>query len=152
MTLRAQIALAVWSCGCMPPDAKQPKSDPDDTALVHAWRIEAYLLSKHTSLSDEDAIRHRDRTVTITQAGYVTPWHGTCEESASLRRSRPLAEVAAELLIDRSRVLRLGFTDPLVEYRLTCNDIERRTPALTVYVANAHALTCFGGICYALVH
>jgi len=46
----------------------------------------------------------------------------------------------------------LGFTDPLFEYRLACQDPDRRTPALTLYVSNAHALTCFGGVCYVLVH
>ena len=41
---------------------------------------------------------------------------------------------------------------PLVEYKLSCLDPDRRTPALTLYVASARALTCFGGVCYALVH
>lgn len=153
MTPRALIALAAWSCGCLPPDApKKPTPDPADTALAHVWRIDAHLLGKYASLSDEDAARNHGRTISITQTGYATPWHGTCEEAASLRRERPLAEVAAELSIDRSRVLGLGFTDPLVEHRLACQDIEHRTPVLTVYVANAHALTCYNGICYALVH
>jgi hypothetical protein len=151
VTLRALIALAAWSCGCLPPDGpKQPAADPEDTALVRTWHIATHLLGKHTSLSHEDAAPYHRRTVSITETGYATPWHGTCEEAASLRRERPLAEVAAELAIDRSLVLRLGFTDPLVEHRLTCQDPEQRTVTLTVYVARDRALTCYGGICYAL--
>jgi len=33
-----------------------------------------------------------------------------------------------------------------------CQDVEHRTLVLTTYVANACALTCFNGICYALIH
>ncbi len=119
---------------------------------MHAWRVDGHLLSKRTSLTEEDAARNHGRTVSISRTGYSTPWHGTCEEAGSTRRERPLSEVAAELAIDRPRVLRFGFTDPLVEYKLSCTDPERRTLALTVYVANAHALTCHGGICYVLAH
>jgi hypothetical protein len=118
---------------------------------VHAWRVDAHLLAKHAPLSDADAAHHHGRAISIGQTGYTTPWQGTCEESGRIRRERLLAEVTAELSIDRPRVLALGLTDPLVEYKLSCLDLERRTPALTLYVANAHALTCFGGVCYVLV-
>jgi hypothetical protein len=157
VTPRARIALAAlaaWSCGCLPPDAppKTPAADPEDTALAHTWRIDAHLLSKRTSLAADDAARNHGRTISISRTGYATPWHGTCEEAASTRRSRRLAVVAAELAIDRSRMASLGFTDPLVEWKLSCEDLARRTPVLTIYVANAHALTCHVGICYVLVH
>lgn len=148
--------LAAGLSGCLPPDAPPkapaPDPDPDTTALVHAWRVDAHLLAKTTSLSDADAARHHGRPVTINRTGYTTPWQGTCEEAGSTRRQRPLAEVAADLGIDRPHLLQLGFTDPLFEYRLACQDPDRRTPALTLYVSNAHALTCFGGVCYVLVH
>jgi hypothetical protein len=151
---RVLIALAAAGPGCLPPDAppQAPSVDPDTAALVHAWRVDSHLLAKHTSLSDPDAAHHHARAVSIGQTGYTTPWQGTCEESGRARRDRPLAEVAAELSIDRPRVLALGFTDPLVEYKLSCLDPERRTPGLTLYVANARALTCFGGACYVLIH
>lgn len=155
MTSRALIALAAWSCGCLPPDAP-PKSpagaDPAEAALTHAWRVDGHLLGKRTTLSAEDAAQNHGRTVSITQGGYATPWHGTCEEAGSTRRERPLAEVAAELAIDLASVLRHGFTDPLVEHKLSCTDPVRRAPSLTIYVANAHALTCYSNICYVLVH
>lgn len=119
---------------------------------MHTWRVDGHLLGKRTSLSDEDATQSHGRTVSISQGGYATPWHGTCEEAELTRRERPLAEVAAELAIDGRRLLRFGFTDPLVEHRLSCTDPVRRAPSITVYVANANALTCYSGICYVLVH
>ncbi|HWU88211.1 MAG TPA: hypothetical protein VN253_13080, partial [Kofleriaceae bacterium] len=97
-----------------------------------------------------DAMRLHGRTITIGATGYTTPWHGTCEESGRIRRTRQLADVAVELRIDRARAAALGLTDSLIEYRLTCADLEKRAPALTIYVAAAHALTCFGGVCYVL--
>lgn len=149
----APIALAAASSACLPPDAppQRPAADPDVAALVHGWRVDAHLLGDRTPLSDADAARHRGRAVTIGATGYTTPWHGTCEDAGRTRRERLLAEVTTELAIDRPRVLALGFADPLVEYRLSCLDPEKRAPALTVYVSNARALTCFGGVCYVLV-
>ena len=153
---RALIALVLAAAGfgCLPPDAtpKAPPADPDTAALVHAWRVDAHLLAKNTPLSDADAARLHGRPVSIGQTGYTTPWQGTCDESGRVRRERLLAEVTTELAIDRPRLLSLGFADPLVEYKLSCLDPQGRTPALTLYVANAHALTCFGGVCYVLVY
>jgi hypothetical protein len=153
LALAAGSAAAASSSGCLPPDAppRTPSADPEAAELVHAWRVDAHLLGKHTPMTDADAARHHGHTVSIGETGYATPWHGTCEESGSLRRQRLLAEVTTELAIARRRVLQLGFTDPLVEYRLSCNDPVRHAPALTLYVANARALTCFGGVCYVLV-
>lgn len=146
-------ASAAAAAGCLPPDAPPagPAPDPALAELVHAWRVDAHLLARTTSLTDADADRHRGRAVTVGRSGYTTPWQGTCEEHSQVRRLRPLAEVAAELGVDRARVLALGFTDPLAEHRLTCQDIEHRTPALVLYISGARALTCFGGVCYALV-
>jgi hypothetical protein len=154
VTSRVLIALAASGCGLLPPDAspRAPAADPDAAALVHAWHVDAHLLSKRTSLSDADATHHHGSPVSVGRTGYTTPWHGTCEESGLTRRDRPLAEVAAELAIERPRVLGLGFTDPLAEYHLSCLDLGRRTPALTLYVANARALLCYSGACYVLVH
>ena len=157
VTPRARIALAAlaaWSCGCLPSGTgpKKPADDPDDEALLHTWRVEAHLLGRRTSLADDDAARNHGRTISISRTGYATPWHGSCEEAGSTRRERRLAEVAAELAIDRAGMLRLGLTDPLVEYKLTCQYPEYRTPVLTVYIANSHALTCHVNICYVLVH
>jgi hypothetical protein len=155
VTPKAFIVLAAWSSGCLPPDAspKAPAAaDPAEAALMHPWRVDGHLLGKRTSLSNEDATQSHGRTVSINRSGYSTPWHGTCEEAGSTRRERPLAEVAAELAIVLAGVLRHGFTDPLVEHRLSCTDPVRRAPSLTVYVANAHALTCYSGICYVLAH
>jgi hypothetical protein len=139
---------------CRPPDAppQAPAAAADpDAVLVHAWRIDAHLLRKHSSLTDADAEQHRGRTVSIGATGYNSPWHGTCEESGRTHRERPLAEVAAELTLDRPRLLQLGFADPLTEHKLSCNDLERRAPVLTVYLASSRALTCYGGACYVLV-
>jgi hypothetical protein len=151
VTSRALIALAAAYAGCLPPDAPpRAPSDPDITALVHAWRVDAHLLGKHTSLSDADAAQLHGRAVSIRDTGYATPWHGTCEESGQTQRERLLAEVAAELAIDRPAVLRLGFTNPLVEHRLSCLDPGHRAPTLTVYTSAGRALTCFAGVCYVL--
>lgn len=117
---------------------------------MHDWRVDGHLLARTTSLTSADADRYRGRAVTISRSGYTTPWQGTCEEHSQVRRARPLAEVAAELGLDRARVLALGLADPLAEHRLTCQDIEHRTPALLLYVSGARALTCFGGACYVL--
>jgi len=151
VTSRALIALALASSGCpaaAPPQG--PAADPETAELVHAWRVDAHLLGKHTSLTDADAAAHHGHAVSITRSSYTSPWHGTCEEYGQMRRERPLAEVAAELGIARARVLALGFVDPLAEHRLSCVDVEHRATALTLYVSKARALTCFAGVCYVL--
>jgi hypothetical protein len=48
-------------------------------------------------------------------------------------------------------MLSRGFTDPLLEYKLTCQDPKRHAGPHPLD-RNAHALTCFGGVCYILVH
>jgi hypothetical protein len=149
---RSLFTLALAAGGCLPPDPVPPTPavDPETAELVHAWRVDAHLLARNASLTDADAASQHGREVSVSRAGYTTPWHGTCEESGRARRQRPLAEVAAELLLERPRVLALGLTDPLVEYRLSCLDPIRPAPVLTVYVARARALTCHGGACYVL--
>lgn len=157
MTPKYALALAgaatlALAAGCLPPDPAPaaPAVDPETAELVYAWRVDAHLLARNASLTDADAARQHGREVSVSRAGYTTPWHGTCEESGRVRRQRPLAEVAAELLLERPRVLSLGLADPLVEYRLSCLDPIRRAPSLTLYVASARALTCYGGVCYVL--
>jgi hypothetical protein len=145
------LALAA-AAGCLPPDAppQAPAVDPETAELVHAWRVDAHLLARNASLTEADAARQHGREISVSRDGYTTPWHGACAESGRARRLRPLAEVAAELMLERSRVLGLGLADPLVEYRLSCLDPIRRAPVLTLYVASARALTCFSGVCYVL--
>ncbi len=152
IALQIALAFAATSSGCLPPDAppQAPAVDPELAELVHAWRVDAHLLAKNASLTDADAARQHGREVSVSKAGYTTPWHGTCEESGRARRERPLAEVTAQLAIDRPRALQLGLADPLVEYRLSCLDPVRRAPTLTLYIASTRALTCFGGACYVL--
>ena len=146
------LALAASGCGWLPADAppRRPTADPDVAAIVHTWRVDAHLLASRTTMSDADAARIHGRTVAVGATGYTTPWHGTCEESGRIRRERPLAEVAAELQIDRARTAALGIADPVFEYKLSCADLEKRAPSLTLYVAASRALTCFGGVCYVL--
>ena len=152
VTSKSLLALAASGCGWLPADApppRRPEADPD-AAIVHTWRIDGHLLAARTTMSDADAARLHGRTVEIGAAGYTTPWHGTCEEAGRIRRRRGLAEVAVELGIDRARAAALGLTDPVTEYKLSCTDLEKRAPSLTLHVADARALTCFGGVCYVL--
>lgn len=153
LALARVLALAPAGCGWLPADAppQRPVADPD-AALVHAWRVDAHLLGARTPLTEADAAAHHGRAVSVPRTGYTTPWHGTCEESGRTRRERPLAEVAAELQLERASVQRHGFTDPLAEYRLVCMDPGRPAPTLTLYIAGEHALTCFSGACYVLGH
>jgi hypothetical protein len=155
VTSRALIALALVLAGAGCPAAPPPQqqtlsSEPEFAEIVHAWRVDAHLLGRHTSLTDADAAAHHGRTVSITRTGYTSPWHGTCEEYGQIRSVRRLAEITAELGMDRQRVLALGFTDPVAEYRLACADFEHRSTSLTLFVSKARALTCFSGVCYVL--
>jgi hypothetical protein len=149
----AAAAAVAAGCGWLPADApppQRPAGDPDVAALVHTWRVDAHLLASGTSMSDADAAQHHGRTLAVRASGYTTPWHGTCEESGRVRRERALADVSVELGFDRARAAALGLADPLFEYKLSCADLEKRAPSLTLYVAAARAMTCFGGVCYVL--
>ena len=64
--------------------------------------------------------------------------------SARSPRWRPSSQII------RAWAAALGLADPVLEYKLSCADLEKRAPSLTLYVAASRALTCFGGICYAL--
>jgi len=55
-------------------------------------------------------------------------------------RSPPPTTSAAD------RAAGLGLAGPIVEYQLQC--ATNRSPALTIYVAGGHALTCWSGVCY----
>ena len=144
------VLLALWAgCSWLPPDnpAPPPAIDPDAT-LLHPWKITDHVLGPHALISDYDAAGFHDRTIAITATTYSSPWSGSCNEAARAKAPRPLADVAAEHGIEPARAAQLGLADPLVEYKLTCG--LGRTLPLTVYLAGAHALTCWSGVCYLL--
>jgi hypothetical protein len=142
--------------GCLPPDEPQkprPVADPDITQLAHTWKVIDHVLATKTNLSERDAAELRGRTVAVGPASYTTPWQGTCEQASREKRTRALGDIARELdLSDAARdtVKAFGLGDSIAEFRLSCQDYKTRTPALTIYVGNAHAMTCFSGACYLL--
>jgi hypothetical protein len=136
-------------CSWLPPDspATPPTVEPD-AALFHPWKVTDHVLGPHALISDYDAAGFHSRTIAITATTYTSPWSGSCNEAARARSQRPLADVAAEHDLEPARAAQLGLADPLVEYKLTCG--LGRTLPLTVYLAGAHALTCWSGVCYLL--
>jgi hypothetical protein len=151
IVLGASLAGATLATGCswLPPDspASPPAVDPD-SALLHPWRITDHVLGPHALISDHDAAGFHGRTIAITATSYSSPWSGSCSEAARDRAQRLLADITAEHDLARDRAIRLGLADPMIEYRLTCG--LGRTLPLTFYVAGAHALTCWSGVCYLL--
>jgi len=108
-------------------------------------------MSTSSALTEDDAQVFHDRIIEIDATGYMTPWHGTCEEAVRQRRDRILADVLSELDIPaagRAIARESGLVDDMVEHRLTCN--ERSTPPLTFYLSGERAMTCFTGACYFL--
>jgi hypothetical protein len=151
--LGASLAAASLSPGCswLPPDSPASRTAVDpDADLLHSWKITDHVLGSHALISDYDAAGFHDRTIAITATTYSSPWSGSCNEAARERTQRPLADVTAEHDLERDRAAHLGLAGPLIEYRLTCG--LGRTLPLTVYVAGAHALTCWSGVCYLLAH
>jgi hypothetical protein len=147
----AAIAIAVVGCGWLPPDGPppaQPAAPDPDTALFHDWKVTDHVLGPRALISDADSAGFHDRTVAVTASGYASPWSGRCDDARRERQPRALSEVAAAHEMERQQLARLGLVEPLVEYRLLCST--NRAPALTVYVGGAHALTCWGGVCYLL--
>jgi hypothetical protein len=63
-------------------------------------------------------------------------------------RTHRCRDLAAAHDIAADRAAGLGLADPVVEYQLQC--ATSPTPALIVYVAGSHALTCWSGVCYLL--
>lgn len=142
--------LALSSCSWLPPDtppARPPPLDPD-AAVFHDWKVAGHVLGARALISDLDGAGFHDRTISITPTRYTSPWSGHCDEARRDRQPRALAEVAAAHDIAADRAAGLGLAGPIVEYQLQCATM--RTPALTVYVAGSHALTCWSGVCYLL--
>jgi hypothetical protein len=148
------VVLLIGGCGWLPPDTPPAAPTPPDpdAAVLHDWKVAGHVLGARALISDADGAGFHGRTVSITgtgtgaAGGYASPWSGRCDDARRRKQPRTLAEVAAghDLAADR-----LGLTEPIVEYQLLC--ATNRTPALTIYVAGAHALTCWSGVCYLLV-
>lgn len=142
--------------GCLPPDEpphKPAPPDPDIVQLVHAWKISDHVMATKTSLSDRDATELRGRTVTIGAASYTSPWHGTCDEANREKRTRALGDVIKDADLPATAHASLktfGLADSVFEFKLSCHAHRTRTPALTIYVRDGRAMTCFGGACYLL--
>jgi hypothetical protein len=148
--LLAVVLPLLSGCGWLPPDtppAKPPPPDPD-AALLHDWKVAGHVLGARALISDADGAGFHDRTVSVTATSYASPWSGGCDEARRHRQPRALAEVADAHDIAADRAGSLGLAGPIVEYQLQC--AIPRTPALTVYVAGSHALTCWSGVCYLL--
>jgi hypothetical protein len=145
------VVVAIAGCGWLPPDSPPPVAPaaPDpDAALFHYWKVTGHVLGPRALISDADGTGFDDRTVAVTASSYASPWSGRCEDAHRERQPRALSEVAAAHELDRERTARLGLAEPIVEYRLLCTT--NRTPALTLYLAGPHALTCWSGVCYLL--
>jgi hypothetical protein len=138
-------------CSWLPPDSPPPAppAPPDpDLALFHDWKVTGHVLGPRALISDADSAGFDARTVAITAASYASPWSGSCSDAHREHQPRTLAEIAVAHDLDRERSARLGLGAPIVEYRLVCTT--NRTPALVLYLAGDHALTCWGGVCYLL--
>jgi hypothetical protein len=144
--------LLLSGCGWLPPDtppARPPPPPDPDAALFHDWKIAGHILGARALISDADGAGFHDRTVSVTRAGYASPWSGTCDEARHAREPRALADIAAAHAIADDRAAGLGLAGAIVEYQLQC--ATSRAPGLTVYVAGSHAVTCWSGVCYLLV-
>ena len=146
--------LALTGCGWLPPDSPPARPVPPDpdAALLADWKITEHVLGEHALISEYDAAAFHGRTVAVTAGGYASPWSGSCDAAHRQHQPRALADLAPELGVARERAGSLGLADPVVEYQLTCGlGGTGRTPPLTIYLASAHALTCWSGVCYVLV-
>ena len=152
-TRRCELLIAILG-GCLPPDSPppvKPTIDPDVAALVHDWKVTGHEVGTKTSMSDQDATGYHGRAITITETGYTTPWHGTCEQAKRARAANTLVEVTADVDVSpdgRTRLRQFGLAKDLTEYTLTC--ALRTVPPLTVWLTGDRAMTCFGGVCYLL--
>jgi hypothetical protein len=147
----------VGLAGCLPPDspAKKPRRpDPELAELAHTWTVENHVLAGNASITDADALANNGRTVDITRSSYSSPFTGSCDDAARVRRDRVFADVSLELDLAgeaRETAIHFGFGDPLVEYRLTCPDHPRTVP-LVIFISGKRGLTCFDGACYLLAY
>ena len=142
--------MLVGGCGWLPADSPAVKPAPPapDAALFHDWKVTGHVLGPRALISEADSAGFHDRTVAITAASYASPWSGACSDAHREHQPRTLAEVAVAHDLDRGRSSQLGLAAPIVEYRLVCTT--NRTPALVLYLAGDHALTCWSGVCYLL--
>jgi hypothetical protein len=141
--------IALAGCGWLPPDSPTtPVAADPDAALVHPWKITGHVLGPRPRILESDAAGFHGRTVAITSTGFSSPWSGSCDQAGRQKTPRTLAEVTAELEVARDRPASLGLADPIIEYRLSC--ATATAPGLTLYLAGAHALTCWSGVCYLL--
>jgi len=142
-----RVAIAIAVAGCLPPDtptSPAPAGDP----IAHTWSVTDHVMTNKAAIGESDAREMHGRRVTITTAGYTSPWQGTCEEASRQHRERIFGEVAVELEVaDRSRAAHF-LADKVVEWRLACGDM--RSPPITLWVAGDRAMTCSNGICYLL--
>lgn len=145
-------------CGWLPPDKTTPAAspaapapaDPDAAALVHTWLVEEHVMVKGASIEEADAISFHGRTVVVGEAGFVSPWQGTCEDAAREKTARKRGGIISELAVestDRARLGTYGLGEDVTEFRLTCKD-RSKPPPLILYVSSGKAMTCFGGACY----
>jgi hypothetical protein len=143
--------LIVALAACTPAAPAQPKADVDP--LVFTWLIAGHEMSPSSSLANDDALATYGREVVIN-AGYTTPWHGTCEEAKRETSTVTLVEVTADVDITpegRARIKQFGIIPKPTEFKLVCQS-PRTVPPLTMWVTGARAMTCFGGVCYLLSH
>lgn len=139
--------MALAGCGLLPPDspATRPAPADPDAPVLHDWKVADHVLAKRALISDLDAAGFHGRTVAVAAGTYASPWSGTCEQANRQHTARVLAEVALDHEVDAAR---LALPRDVTEYRMSC--ATGSAPGLTVYVAGAHAMTCFAGVCYLL--
>jgi len=142
--------MLVGGCGWLPADSPpvQPTPPAPDAMLFHDWKVTGHVLGARALISDYDAAEFDGRRVVVSDAGYVSPWSGSCDQAGRQKTSGVAAEIALEHDISASRAGDLGLESPISEYRMTC--VAGSAPGLTMYVGGAHAVTCFAGVCYLL--
>jgi hypothetical protein len=142
--------LLVGGCGWLPPDhpTAQPVPAAPDAALFHDWKVAGHVLSARALISDYDASEFHGRSVVVSDNTYASPWSGSCDQAGRQKTPRVATEVALEHDIAADRADSLSLGEPVLEYRLRC--AAGTAPGLTLYVAGAHAVTCWAGVCYLL--
>jgi hypothetical protein len=143
-------AVIVAGCGWLPADAPATTPAPahPDAALLHAWKVTDHVLGTRALISAYDATGFHGRAVTVSDAGYVSPWSGSCDQARRAKAPRVAAEIAIEHDIAATEAASLGLAAPILEYELTC--LAGTAPGLTLYVAGSRAVTCWAGVCYLL--
>jgi hypothetical protein len=145
-----KLAVLALCAGCLPPDASTTPPPPAVDPIAHTWNVVDHVLTGKAAISDADAREMHGRVVTITAAGYTSPWQGTCEDASRVSSQRALLDVTLVLDLDTKGrgAARLALADTVVEWRLACGDV--RSPPITLWVAGDRAMTCSNGVCYLL--